>query len=151
MPFITLSQAKAHCRIVGDDEDAAVTLNIVAAERMALEYLQCDVYADQEGLDAAIASVPALLASAKAAYDSACVAALDIVDAELSSIERAQAQSIYRRAVYAAARTRQGIVMNEMIAAAMLLTVGWLYETREDSAEPPTVAMDLLSAFRYYA
>jgi hypothetical protein len=81
MPFLTLTQAKAHCRIDGTDGDADLTLKIAAAERLALEYLQCDVYADQPALDAAIAAVPAQLAAAKAAYE----AALEIVEAAAKS------------------------------------------------------------------
>jgi hypothetical protein len=58
--------------------------------------------------------------------------------------------SVYMRAVYAATRTRAGIVINDLVIAAMLLIVGWLYEQREDSAEVPRAAQDLLNPFRNY-
>lgn len=150
MPFLTLTQAKAHCRIDGADGDADLALKIAAAERLALEYLQCDVYADQPALDAAIAAVPAQLAAAKAAYEAAYTVAVAIEDVDLSLNEQAHAMSVYMRAVYAATRTRAGIVINDLVIAAMLLIVGWLCEQREDSAEVPRAAQDLLNPFRNY-
>ena len=149
MPLITLAQAQAHLR--GDFDEADLTLKIAAAERMAIEYLQCNVYADQTALDTAIAAVPATLAAAKATYDSAYLAAVAIVDVDLSLMEQAHAMSLYMRAVYAATRTRQGVVINELIQSAILLTLGWINETREDGEALPRAAQDLLSPFRCYA
>ena len=151
MPFITLETAKQHLRIDGADSDADLTLKIAAAERSATEYLQCNVYADDAALAAAIAAVPATLAAAKAAYDAAYLVAVAIVDADLSLIEQSQALAVYMRAVYSATRTRQGIVINDLVIAAMLLIVGWLFEVREDGTELPRAAQDLLSTFRCYA
>ena len=96
--FLTLSQAKAHCRIDGTDGDSDLTLKIAAAERLALEHLQCDVYADQPTLDAAIAAVPAQLAAAKSAYEAAYTVAVAIADVDLSLNEQAHAMSVYMRA-----------------------------------------------------
>ena len=151
MPFITLSQAKAHLRIDDTDGDTDLTLKIAAAERAAIEYLQCNVYADQTALDTAIAAVPNNLLTAKAAYDVAYAAAINIDDLTLSLMEEAHAMSLYMRAVYAATRTRQGVVINELIIAAMLLILGRLFEVREDDAEVPRAAQDLLAPFRCYA
>jgi len=64
---------------------------------------------------------------------------------------KAHAMSLYMRAVYSATRTRQGVVINELITAAMLLILGRLFEVREDDAEVPRAAQDLLSPFRCYA
>jgi hypothetical protein len=151
MPFITLATAKAHLRIDDADGDTDLTLKIAAAERMAVEYLQCNVYADQPALDAAIAAVPNNLLTAKTAYDVAYAAAISIDDLTLSLMEEAQVMAVYMRAVYAATRTRQGIVINDLVIAAVLLTVGWLYETREDTDAVPRAAQDLLNPFRCYA
>ena len=149
MPFITLTQAQQHLR--GDFDEADLLLKIAAAERSAIEYLQCNVYADQSALDAAIAAVPMTLSAAKIAYDAAYDDAMLIADVDLSLMEQAQAMSVYMRAVYSATRTRQGIVINELILSAMLLTLGWLNEVREDGEALPRAAQDLLSAFRCYA
>lgn len=151
MAFITLTQAKAHLRIDGSDEDTDLTLKIAAAERAATEYLQCNVYADAPALATAIAAVPATLAAAKVTYDAAYLVAIAMTDTDLSLIEQAQAMSVYMRAVYDATRTRQGVVINELIQSAMLLILGYLHESREDGTEIPRAAQDLLSPFRCYA
>jgi len=151
MSFLTLSQVKAHLRIDGTDSDTDLTQKIAAAERIAIEYLQCNVYADQTALDAAIAAVPATMVTAKATYTAASAVAAAIEDVDLSLMEEAQAMSVYMRAVYAATRTRSGIVINDLVLSAMLLIVGWLYEVREDGADMPKAARDLLNDFRCYA
>lgn len=151
MPFLTLAQAKDHCRIDGTDSDADLTIKIAAAERSAIEYLQCNVYADQIALDAAIAAVPAMLSAAKAAYVVADAAADALTDYDLALDGKAQALAVYMRSLYAATRTRNGVVINDLIIAAMLLIVGWLYETREDTDAVPRAAQDLLNPFKCYA
>lgn len=151
MSNITLAQAKAHLRIDDSAGDTDLTLKIAAAERAAIEYLQCNVYADQTALNAAIAAVPATLAAAKVTYDAAYLVAVAITDPDLSLIEQAYAMTVYMRAVYEATRTRQGIVINEQVQSAMLLILGRLYEVREDDAEMPRAAQDLLNPFRCYA
>lgn len=151
MPFITLDQAKAHLRIDGADSDADLTLKIAAAERSAIEYLQCNVYADAGALATAIAAVPAALVTAKAAFTTVDTAADLIDDVDSRLIEKAQAMAVYMRAVYSATRTRQGIVINDLVIAAMLLIVGWLFEVREDGEALPRAAQDLLSPFMCYA
>lgn len=151
MAFLTLTQAKAHLRIDGSDEDTDLTLKLAATERAATEYLNCNVYADSTALNAAIAAVPATLAAAKVTYDAAYLVAIAMTDTDLSLIEQAQAMSVYMRAVYEATRTRNGIVINELIQSAMLLILGWLHESREDGTEMPRAAQDLLSPFRCYA
>jgi len=149
MPLITLAQAQAHLR--GDFDEADLTLKIAAAERSAIEYLQCNVYADQTALDTAIAAVPAMLSAAKAAYIIADAAADALTDYDMALDGKAHAMSLYMRAVYSATRTRQGVVINELIQSAILLTLGWLNEVREDGEALPRAAQDLLSQFRCYA
>lgn len=151
MAFLTLAQAKAHLRIDDSDGDTDLTLKIAAAERVATEYLNCNVYADSSALSTAIAAVPATVAAAKVTYDAAYLVAIAIEDADVSLIEQAHAMNVYMRAVYVATRTRFGIVINEQVQSAMLLILGRLCEVREDDAELPRAAQDLLSPFRCYA
>ena len=151
MSFITLAQAKLHCRITDSDSDTDLTLKISAAELAAVEYLQCNVYADQSALNTAVAAVPATLAAAKAAYIVADAAADALTDYDLAIDGKAQALSVYMRALYAATRTRNGVVINDLIIAAMLLILGRLFEVREDDSEMPRAAQDLLAPFRCYA
>jgi hypothetical protein len=151
MSFLTLAQAKLHCRIDGTDGDADLLIKISAAERSATEYLQCNVYATQSALNSAINQVAGNLESAKADYDDALTEAMAITDSDLRNVEMINALSVYNRAKYEATRTRSGIVINDLILSAMLLIVGWLYESREDGEMMPRAARDLLSPFRCYA
>ena len=156
MTFITLAQAKTHLRIDDSASDADLTLKIAAAQRSVIEYLQCSVYADQTALNTAIAAVPAMLSAAKAAYVIADAAADALPDYDLALDGKAQAMSVYMRAVYAATRVRQGVVINELIQAAMLLAVGHLFSNREDVVVGASVAAlpmgseSLLQPFRVY-
>lgn len=151
MSFVTLAEAKAHCRIDGTDSDADLAIKIGAAELAAVEYMQCNVYADQNALNAAIAAVPAALSAAKAAYIIADAAADALTDYDMVIDGKAQALSVYMRALYSATRVRNGVVINALITSAMLLILGRLVEVREDDAEMPRAAQDLLSPFRCYA
>lgn len=54
--LVTLEQAKAHLRVVSGFEDLDIQLKLNAATRMAIAYLDRDVYATQAELDAAVAS-----------------------------------------------------------------------------------------------
>ncbi len=151
MSLLTLAQAKSHLRIDGTASDADLTLKIEAAERSAIEYLGCNVYEDETDLARSIAAVPAELVAAKAAYDAAYLVAVELEDAELSQLAQEYAFFVYSRARNAATRTRNGVVVNELILSAMLLILGWLFETREDGAEMPRAARDLLHPYRCYA
>ena len=151
MSILTLAQAKAHLRIDGSASDADLSLKIEAAERAAVEYLGCDLYEEDYELAEAIAAVPAELAAAKAVYDASYAAALLIADAELSAMEQEYAATVYSRAIFKAVRTRQGVVINDTIRAAILLILGWLFEVREDGESMPRAARDLLHAYRCYA
>lgn len=54
--LVTLEQAKAHLRVVNDFEDEDIRLKLNAATRMAIAYLDRDVYATQAELDEAVAA-----------------------------------------------------------------------------------------------
>lgn len=149
--LVTLATAKQHLRVDGTDSDADITQKILAAEAIALKRLQCNVYVDDAALAAAVAAVPATVAAAKAAYIVADDLADAIVDEDVSKIEKAQAFDIYMRALFAANMTRNGIVFNSVIEAAILLIVGWLFESREDGSEVPKAARDLLDIYRCYS
>ena len=54
--IVTLAQAKEHLRVRHDHEDSDIQLKLNAATRMAIVYLDRDVYKSQDELDAAIAA-----------------------------------------------------------------------------------------------
>lgn len=54
--LVTLAQAKAHLRVTHAHEDSDIQLKLNAATRMALAFLDRDVFATQAELDAAVAA-----------------------------------------------------------------------------------------------
>lgn len=54
--IVTLVQAKEHLRVMHDHEDGDIQLKLNAATRMAIAYLDRDVYATQAELDAAVSA-----------------------------------------------------------------------------------------------
>lgn len=154
--FITPAIAAAHLRLVGVDVGADITLKAEAAEQAAIGYLDRAVYADQGQLDTAVALVPAALATAKATYDAADAAATLIADTDLCLIEKTHAFDVYLKARFAAARIRRGMVINSAVLSAMLLILGDLWESREDTVigasatRLPNGARCLLDAYRHY-
>ena len=151
MSFITLAQAKLHCRIDGTDGDADLLIKISAAERAASEYIQCEIYLTQSALNSAISQSSSTLENAKSDYDEAMAEAALLTDADLREMEEQQALDVYNRAKYSVSRVRNGVVINDLIVASMLLIVGWMNEVREDGEPIPKAARDLLHHFKSYA
>lgn len=151
MAFITLAQAKLHCRIDGTDDDADLLIKISAAERAAIDYLQCNLYATQNALTSAMGQVTSNLENAKCIYDEAILEAELITDCDLRDLDKWQAEAVYDSAKFDAMRTRNGVVINDLILSAMMLILGWLYEQREDGSKMPAAAKNLLHPYRCYA
>uniref|UniRef100_A0A6M3M7V2 Putative head-tail connector n=1 Tax=viral metagenome TaxID=1070528 RepID=A0A6M3M7V2_9ZZZZ len=157
MSFVTLAEAKLHLRTEGTDEDALIGIYIAAAEQAAVKALDRGVYADNTALQAAMVAAPAALTAATAAY----TAALTVADAMTDTTEQAAAlqvaETAYMRAQVAYRQVFDGIVVNEAIKAAVLLTVGHLYANREDVvigasvAALPNGADFLLQPYKVYA
>lgn len=140
MSLISPDQAKAHLRLSdGEFDPADLALKTAAAESDAIAYLNRHVYADQEALDAAIAAAPAALATASAAYSSAMTAAEAIEDDAERAIVTCGAKEAYTAAQLSILRTYRGMVVNDSIRAAMLLTLGHLFRNRENTVTGVTV------------
>jgi hypothetical protein len=151
--IIDLAVAKGHLRIEDDYPDSQVQGKLDAAERMAAEFLNRRIFADDVELAAAIASVPAGLVSAGAAYQTALTAADSIEDQVARCAAQGYALRTYRDAQTAAFETYAGIVLNPQIEAAILLTLGHLFENRQDVQQGtvqqmPIGAEQLLFPFR---
>lgn len=153
MPVIDIDVAMQHLR--AEDEDRAlVEIQLGAAEEQASQYMQRRFYADQAALDAALADVPAAITTTRARYEEA-VASIELIpllEDRYGSRERAaRAFADARAAVEMVAR---GIVINDAIRAACLLSLGHLYANREDvvtgtiTAELPMGSRWLLNPYR---
>lgn len=157
MSFVQLAEAKIHLRVDGNDEDALIGLYINAAEQAAIKALDRGVYADNTALQAAMTAAPAALTAATAAKEAAVTAAQAMTDANEQAAALQAAETAYMRALVAYRQVFDGIVVNDQIMAAVLLTVGHLYAQREDVvvgasvAALPNGADYLLQPFKVYA
>jgi hypothetical protein len=147
--LVDLATAKLHLRVDTTDEDTLIAMWIGVAAQQVAEFMNRYVYETQEDLDAAIAAAPAALAAATVVYDAAIEAA-DALEEEVES----DAATKYAEEAYALAQTvsdmtQRGMVANESIKAAVLLTTGNLYEHRgTDADELPKAARSLLRPYR---
>lgn len=157
MSFVTLADAKIHLRADGTDEDALITAQIAAAEKMVVKMLDRGVYADSTALQAAMTAAPAALATATAAKEAAVAAAQALTNATEQAAALQAAEAAYMRALVAYRQAFDGIVIDETIKAAVLLIVGHLYANREDvatgvsTAALPHGAEWLLQPYKVYS
>lgn len=149
MSIVTLAEAKLHLRVTGGDEDTLIQAHLNAAEIMAAKWMGRTVFADQSALSTARAAVPAQLSAATTAYIAAVDAAGALDDETEASIALDAAELDYQKAQTAARMTHAGIVIDDLIKSAVLLTVGALYADRE-MAEPPQAAQHLLQPHKLY-
>jgi hypothetical protein len=156
MSFIQLSEAKIHLRVDGTDEDALIGLYINAAEQAAIKAMDRGVYADGTALQTAMTTAPAALTAATAAKEAAVTAAEALTDADEKAAALQAAENAYMGALVAYRQVFDGIVVNDQIRAAVLLTVGHLYANREDAvvgasvSALPNGADYLLQPFKVY-
>lgn len=154
--LIDLPTAKLQASIDDSADDALVTIYIGAAERFAVEYMQRNIYADKTALDIAIAAAPAALSAAVNAYDTAIAAADAMPDGVAKEMATFSAEDAYANAQKAARMTHRGIVLDDNIRVAMLLTIAHLYQNREETvvgvsvAPLPMGAKTFLDLYRAY-
>lgn len=154
--LIDLATAKAHVTADGDADEELITLYLGAAEGAVVDYARRNIYADQESLDTAVDAVADALAAAKTTYDAAILAADEIEDDDLQEMAVLAADETYAKAKQSARMTYQGIVVNDQIKAAILLTLGSLYANRENEvigasvASLPTCSQYLMDPFKAY-
>lgn len=154
MSLIDLPIAKAHLRLEEDYPDEQVTLYLNAAESMAAQFLGRRIFADQDALTEAITAVPGELITARTAYDDAITAANEIEDCVAREFADRHACGNYLRAQTIATETYLGIVIDDMIRAGILLTLGHLFENRQDvvvgtiATEMPLGSRQVLMPYR---
>lgn len=157
MSFVSLAEARIHLRVDGTDEDALIVLYINAAEQAAVKAMDRGVYADGTDLQTAMTAAPAALTAATVAKEAAVAAAEAITDSTEKVAALQVAETAYMRALVAYRQAFDGILVNDQIKAAVLLTVGSLYAQREDVvvgasvAALPNGADYLLQPFKVYA
>jgi len=132
MSLIDLPTAKAHLRVGVGYPDEQVVPYLNAAESSAAQFLSRRIFENQGALDTAVAAVPAALSAAGTAYQAAMTTAGAIEDDVARRAAEGYALRAYRDAQTAASETYAGIVINPQIEAAILLTMGHLFESRED-------------------
>lgn len=149
MSIVTLADAKLHLRVTGGDEDTLIQAHLNAAELLAASWMGRSIYADSTALTTARAAVPAALSAATTAYIAAVDAAALLEDATEAGIALDAADADYLQAQTSARMTHAGVVINDLIKSAVLLTVGALYADRELD-EPPRAAQHLLQPHKLY-
>lgn len=155
MSLVTLADAKLHLRVDSADEDTLIGALLNAAELSASQWLNRRLFSDQGTLDAAVAGVPTALATATAAYVAASAVADAVADEIEQDIAQAAADTAYASAQATARATNYGMVVNDSIKSAVLLTVGHLYANREASTNRQLVDLPmgvqfLLQPFKVY-
>ncbi len=154
MPLLTIEQCRQQCRADGEHDDALLGDLLASAEDAAAAYLNRSLYADPEGLDAALDSLPDGAANASQSYETAAVEAAAEADTAKAAAILSVAESRMGAWQLQAGRIMAGIVANGSILAAIRLTLGHLYANREDVvtgvsvAELPQGAKALLRPYR---
>ena len=132
--------AKAHLRIDGLAEDTILAVYINAAEQSVAQHINRRLYADKPALTAAKAAAPTALTAATADYTAAKTAAYLLTDHAEQCAAMEAAHSDYLAAKNDYRETVRGIVINDQITSAVLLTLGDLYASREDTVIGASVA-----------
>jgi hypothetical protein len=155
MSIVTLSEAKLHLRVTDSAEDTLIQVWLNAAERAASQWMRRFVYADDESLATAKSGVQAALSVATTAYESA-ISAAEQLDSDVEmAIAVGAADDAYLNAQATARMTHAGIVLDEGIKAAVLITLGHIYVKRDDDqgqeeVDLPVAARSLLQPYRVY-
>jgi len=132
MSIVPLSEAKAHLRLEPDFPDAQLAGKLAAAEQRAAHFINRAIFASDTDLQTAIAAVPQQLADAGTAFRAALEAAAALPDQDAALLMKDAAWRAYTAAITAARETASGIVATEDIKAAILLTLGHLFNNVSD-------------------
>ena len=132
MPLVDLATAKRELRVTHDAEDADITRKLASAEQQAALFMNRNIYATQDALNAAIEAAPAALAAASTAYAEAADAAWLLATETERDLAADDATSAWRDAQQDYRMARRGIVLNDSIRTAILLITASLWEHRGD-------------------
>lgn len=129
LELVTIDQARLHCKADGEDDDI-LQLYVEGAQIDAVVSLNRAVFASQADLEAAIAAIPAAMVSARTERDAALELAANLPDPCDSYEAQQLARDIYHQQRIKWYQTRNGIVIDDHIRGAILMTVAHSYSNR---------------------
>ncbi|MCT9452042.1 hypothetical protein B9Y01_10690 [Acinetobacter baumannii] len=147
MSVLTISEAKSHQKI-DDDDDSEILSKLESAELMAARFMGRYFYANEADKNAGLEEVANILNEAKTKASQFEENARNANDQEVREFYMNQAKQILYESRTEASMRINGVVINPVIRAGVLLTFGFLYETREATAELPVSAENTLFPFR---
>ena len=143
MSVITIEEAKLHQRIDHDDEDLDIQSKLDAAESMVAQFLGRYFYKDESDRSTAFNQIDQI--QERFATEQLTLQSLIKFDENLYSglvkQKRRDADRVMSMII-------NGIVFNSQIRAGILLTFGYLYETREDIEDLPQAAKNVIQPYR---
>ncbi|HIN56167.1 MAG TPA: phage gp6-like head-tail connector protein [Acinetobacter pittii] len=147
MSVLTISEAKSHQKI-DDDDDSEIERKLESAELMAARFMGRYFYASDADKIAGYEEVASILNEAKIKANQLEENSKNASDEEERDFYLEQAKQIRRESRTEAAMRINGVVINPVIRAGVLLTFGYLYEIREATNELPVSAQNTLFPFR---
>lgn len=131
MRFLTLDQARQHCK-ADDTDDVMLSIYIEAAERECEKLANRTIFKNAAAQTTAINAVPAAINAAKVIYDAAILAADALTDETAKEYATKIAQTTYDNVKFKQNEIIDSIVMEDNILNAMLLLIAHWYMNREE-------------------
>ena len=147
MSIVPIDRARQHCRSDFAD-DTLLSVYLQAAERRVAALANRAIFPTPEERTTAIAAIPAAMAAANAAYDSAVAAAELLADKRDRELAKDVALAALNEATASATKTLNGIVKDDAIEAAILICCGHFFRNRDEGDFPPAVE-HLMFTYRY--
>lgn len=144
MTTLTLNDAKAHVYVDYDEDDFLIQDKLEAAELRAAEFMGRYFYQDEAQLLAAQNEVASILDNSRTKMDEL----LNNASTANKGFFNKAAKGILRDSEKEARMRMNGLVINAQIRAGVLLILGYLFESREDSELMPKAAEQLLQPYR---
>jgi hypothetical protein len=134
--LVTIDQAKAQVRYGASYPDTKALIDLAAAEAKAQSFLNRRVFVDQEALDAAIAAAPDTLLAAGVTWIAGINASSAVMDNVARGEQLNHVNDVYREACTIVRQTYAGMVINDEIRKAILVTFEQLFLGSLDTAMP---------------
>lgn len=143
MSVLTIEDAKLHQRIDHDDEDSDIQSKLDAAETMVAQFIGRSFYQDHNSLEDALDQIDFIQQEFEMKYQKL----LDKKHSNPQLYERLAKQKKYDNE-HQISMISNGIVINPLIRIGVLLSFGYLYETREDFEDLPQTVKNVVQPYR---